>query len=93
MTPIPCRPGCAACCEAPSISSPLPGMPRGKPPGVVCPALDRDRGLCTVWGTAGYPPVCRAFSATSELCGTTRDEALHRLAELEKATAPERPRR
>ncbi|HNM56919.1 MAG TPA: YkgJ family cysteine cluster protein, partial [Thauera aminoaromatica] len=22
-----CRPGCAACCIAPSISSPIPGMP------------------------------------------------------------------
>ncbi|MDP4734972.1 MAG: YkgJ family cysteine cluster protein, partial [Limnohabitans sp.] len=22
-----CRPGCAACCTAPSISSPIPGMP------------------------------------------------------------------
>ncbi|HNF77692.1 MAG TPA: YkgJ family cysteine cluster protein, partial [Thauera aminoaromatica] len=24
-----CRPGCAACCIAPSISSPIPGMPHG----------------------------------------------------------------
>ncbi|MDP3170542.1 MAG: YkgJ family cysteine cluster protein, partial [Polaromonas sp.] len=22
-----CRPGCGACCIAPSISSPIPGMP------------------------------------------------------------------
>ncbi|HCS2930732.1 TPA: YkgJ family cysteine cluster protein, partial [Shigella flexneri] len=22
-----CRPGCGACCTAPSISSPIPGMP------------------------------------------------------------------
>ncbi|NYZ53719.1 YkgJ family cysteine cluster protein, partial [Escherichia coli] len=26
-----CRPGCGACCTAPSISSPIPGMPDGKP--------------------------------------------------------------
>ncbi|MCR3872443.1 YkgJ family cysteine cluster protein, partial [Pseudomonas aeruginosa] len=26
-----CRAGCGACCIAPSISSPLPGMPAGKP--------------------------------------------------------------
>ncbi|MCF5019628.1 YkgJ family cysteine cluster protein, partial [Pseudomonas lactis] len=26
-----CREGCGACCIAPSISSPLPGMPQGKP--------------------------------------------------------------
>ena len=25
-----CRPGCGACCTAPSISSPIPGMPDGK---------------------------------------------------------------
>lgn len=25
-----CRPGCGACCIAPSISSPIPGMPEGK---------------------------------------------------------------
>ncbi|HNV09555.1 MAG TPA: YkgJ family cysteine cluster protein, partial [Dokdonella sp.] len=26
-----CRSGCGACCIAPSISSPIPGMPNGKP--------------------------------------------------------------
>jgi hypothetical protein len=26
-----CRPGCGACCIAPSITSPIPGMPDGKP--------------------------------------------------------------
>jgi Fe-S-cluster containining protein len=26
-----CRPGCGACCIAPSIASPIPGMPQGKP--------------------------------------------------------------
>ena len=35
-----CRPGCAACCIAPSISSPIPGMPHGKPAGVRCAQLD-----------------------------------------------------
>ena len=29
------RPGCGACCIAPSISSPIPGMPHGKAVGVV----------------------------------------------------------
>lgn len=89
-TPIPCRIGCAACCEAPSISSALPGLPGGKPAGVVCPALDRASGCCTVWGGPDYPPVCRAFTATAELCGVSRAEALDRLAALERATAPER---
>ncbi|MDD8045446.1 MAG: YkgJ family cysteine cluster protein, partial [Verrucomicrobiota bacterium] len=29
-----CRPGCGACCTVVSISSPIPGMPQGKPAGV-----------------------------------------------------------
>jgi Fe-S-cluster containining protein len=39
-----CRPGCGACCIAPSISSPIPGMPVvdgiSKPAGVRCVQLD-----------------------------------------------------
>ena len=30
-----CRDGCGACCIAPSISSPIPDMPAGKPAGVI----------------------------------------------------------
>ena len=30
-----CRPHCGACCIALSISSPIPGMPAGKPAGVL----------------------------------------------------------
>ena len=29
--PLSCRPGCGACCIAPSISSPIPDLPQGKP--------------------------------------------------------------
>ena len=34
-----CRAGCGACCIAISISSPIPGMPLGKPAGVRCVQL------------------------------------------------------
>ena len=44
-----CRAGCAACCVAPSISSPIPGMPHGKPAGVRCVQLTQD-GLCGIFG-------------------------------------------
>ncbi len=88
-TVIACRRGCAACCVAPSISSPLPGMPDGKPAGVACVNLDPRSGECRIWGTPEYPAVCRAFTATAELCGTSRDEALERLSELESVTKPE----
>ncbi|HRZ01930.1 MAG TPA: YkgJ family cysteine cluster protein, partial [Burkholderiaceae bacterium] len=44
-----CRPGCGACCIAPSITRPLPGMPDGKPAGVPCAHLDADL-RCALWG-------------------------------------------
>lgn len=82
-----CRKGCGACCIAPSISSPLPGMPDGKPAGVRCPNLD-GANLCRVWGTDAFPDVCRNFRPEPFVCGATREEALARLAALERATAP-----
>lgn len=85
-TRIDCRPGCGACCIAISISSPLPGMPEGKPAGVPCVNLDPETFLCRIWETPDYPEVCRAFSATRELCGHTREEAHERIRHLEAAT-------
>ncbi len=87
-TTIACRHGCGACCIAPSISSAIPGMPGGKPAGVVCVNLDPFTYECTIWGAPDYPEVCRAFTATAELCGSSRDQALDRLADLEFRTRP-----
>jgi len=81
-----CRPGCGACCIAPSISSSIPGMPQGKDAGERCLQLDEDN-LCRIFGQAGRPHVCRSFAASKESCGESREEALHLLAELETATA------
>lgn len=80
-----CRAGCGACCIAPSISSPLPGLPQGKPAGMPCPHLTDDY-LCALFDRPERPAVCQAFSATAELCGTSRAEALVRLASLERMT-------
>ena len=44
-----CRIGCGACCIAPSISSPIPGMPDGKPAGVRCVQLTRRQPLQALW--------------------------------------------
>jgi uncharacterized protein len=63
-------------------------MPEGKPAGVTCVNLDRGTNLCRIWGTDEYPEVCRAFTATEEVCGTRRDEALARITRLETETAP-----
>lgn len=83
-----CRRGCGACCIEPSISSPLPGMPDGKPAGVPCVNLDPETFACRVWGSNEYPPVCRNFRPGSDVCGSSRDDALVLLSSLERATAP-----
>lgn len=80
-----CRPGCGACCIAPSISSPIPGMPEGKAAGIRCPQLDKDN-LCRVFGRDDRPSVCNSFQASNDSCGSSREEAYMALIELESAT-------
>ena len=58
-------------------------MPGGKPAGVMCVNLDPESHLCGLWGTPGYPPVCRRFLAERAVCGESRAEALTLLTELE----------
>ncbi|MHC4261071.1 MAG: YkgJ family cysteine cluster protein [Planctomycetota bacterium] len=87
-----CRPGCAACCTVISIASPLPGMPSGKPAGTPCVHLDHD-GHCRLWGEPSFPRVCRDFPAAREHCGSTREEAIERLAELERTVRADFDRR
>ena len=80
-----CRPGCGACCIAPSISSPIPGMPDGKPAGVRCVQLD-DANLCRLFDDPQRPTVCERFTYDPSLCGVDRSEALERITALEQAT-------
>ena len=82
-----CRPGCGACCIALSISSPIPGMPGGKPVGVRCAQLD-DGNLCRLFGDPRRPEVCVRLRPLPEMCGETREHALVYLARLEAATRP-----
>lgn len=82
-----CRSGCGACCIAPSIASPLPGMPHGKPAGVRCvQLLDDDR--CAIFGLPERPAFCAGLRPSAEMCGDSREQALHWLGQLERATAP-----
>lgn len=83
---IECRPGCGACCIAPSISSPIPGMPNGKPAGVRCIQLD-DANNCKIFGQAGRPAVCASLRPALEMCGLDRVHAMHFLTDLERLTA------
>lgn len=82
-----CRIGCAACCIAASISSPIPGMPGGKPAGVRCVQLTDD-GRCRIWGRPDRPQVCVNLKPEPEMCGDSREHALAFLAALEEATRP-----
>ncbi len=81
-----CRAGCGACCIAPSISSPIPGMPQGKPAGVRCVQLTAEN-YCAIFGQPGRPAVCSAFSADPDVCGTSDEEAIRLLGWLEQSTA------
>jgi Fe-S-cluster containining protein len=81
-----CRVGCGACCIAISISSPIPGMPDGKPGGVRCIQLT-DENLCKLFGNSSRPKVCEAFRPAEDTCGESRTEALTLLGWLEKATS------
>ncbi|HEX5805260.1 MAG TPA: YkgJ family cysteine cluster protein [Macromonas sp.] len=82
-----CRPGCAACCIAPSISSPLPGLPQGKPAGMPCPHLD-EALRCRLFGRPERPAVCASLPPNAEMCGPDREHALRFLRILESATQP-----
>lgn len=82
---IDCRPGCGACCIAISISSPIPGMPAGKPAGVRCAQLGADN-LCRIFGRPERPRVCGDFQAEPQFCGENREQALALISWLETAT-------
>ncbi len=82
-----CRPRCAACCIAPSISSPIPGMPRGKPAGVPCVQLDAALG-CRLFGRPERPAVCASLQPSPAMCGRDRAQALAVLTRMERATRP-----
>ncbi|MEK6669171.1 MAG: YkgJ family cysteine cluster protein [Pseudomonadota bacterium] len=83
-----CRSGCAACCIAPSISSPLPGLPHGKPAGVPCPHLD-EALRCRIFGQPERPAVCGSLQPSEEMCGNNREQALRWLGRLEDLTRAE----
>ena len=83
-----CRPGCGACCIAPSITSPIPGMPEGKPAGVPCVQLDDDL-RCRLFGRPERPPFCGGLQPAPDMCGASRGQAIAWLSALEVVTTPQ----
>ena len=90
MGDMECRVGCGACCIALSISSPIPGMPNGKPSGVRCVQLTDDN-LCKLFGHPDRPAVCTKLRPMREMCGDSAEEALAYLIHLEEITNPNAP--
>lgn len=80
-----CRLGCGACCIAPSIRTPMPGMPEGKPAGVRCLHLDANN-LCLLFGKPERPAFCAGFAASRDVCGESREEAIRIIGWLEGQT-------
>ncbi len=83
-----CRAQCGACCIAPSISSPIPGMPQGKPAGVRCVQLTDDL-RCAIFDHPERPAVCHRLRPAPAMCGSDRNAALAMLTALEHATRPQ----
>ncbi len=77
-----CRPDCGACCIAPSISSPIPGMPDGKPAATKCIQLTDDL-LCKLFNHLDRPKVCGNFKFDVIICGENKEEAMRIMNELE----------
>jgi hypothetical protein len=75
-----CRPGCGACCIAPSIST------LAKPTGVACLHLDPEF-RCTIFGRPERPACCGGLKPSVEMCGENREHALAWLTALEAATS------
>lgn len=82
-----CRAHCGACCIAPSITSPIPGMPHGKPAGIPCVQLD-DELRCRLFGKPERPAFCGSLQPSREMCGEDRGQAMQWLDWLEAQTRP-----
>lgn len=69
------------------MSSPIPGMPEGKPAGMRCIQLTADL-RCALYGLPGRPEVCIHLEPSIEMCGENAEQAMAGLAALEAATDP-----
>ena len=61
-------------------------MPHGKPAGVRCVQLDEQQ-RCRIFGQPERPKVCASLQPSLDMCGETREHAMHYLQWLEESTA------
>lgn len=76
---------CGTCCVEISISSPLPGMSKGKPAGERCVNLNNN---CRCKVHSDKPNVCKNFKPTKEFCGNNKREAIYNIRRIERETKP-----
>jgi Fe-S-cluster containining protein len=82
-----CRPGCGACCIAPSITTPFHGMPHGKRAGERCVHLSATNH-CALFGRPERPQFCGDIKAEPAMCGADAAEAMAILDRMERDTRP-----
>lgn len=69
------------------MTSPIPGMPLGKPAGQACVQLDEHR-RCRLFGRPERPAVCIGLQPSHEMCGDHAEAAIAWLAHMEAQTRP-----
>lgn len=77
---------CGACCTEISITSPIPGMPDGKPAGIKCIHLQKN--LCGLFDSPTRPRICSSFEADMDMCGLSHGDAVTRIRWYERETKP-----
>jgi len=63
-------------------------MPKGKPAGVRCIQLN-EQNMCKIFGQPERPAFCGGLQPSAEMCGESREQAIHWLTKLEQLTAPD----
>jgi uncharacterized protein len=62
-------------------------MPNGKPANTPCVQLDAQQ-RCKIFGSPLRPKVCAGLQPAADMCGSSRQQAMTWLLELEALTAP-----
>lgn len=62
-------------------------MPDGKAAGVACVQLD-EQYRCKIFHDPARPKVCASLQPAFDMCGTSRQQALFWLSELDRLSSP-----